>query len=346
MYSLIRNNNNQKKIFNINLGLLKIYLSFVVVNVHCFKNSFFKNKYFLKLLVNNLPVPIFFIISFYFCYNLFVSRNIEKYKQRFERLLLPYFIWPCIIWALNNIFRLVLKIKLSSSFKDLKIQLLTGHCFMTVLWFQYNLIFCTLLILIIQLLFKKNVNLILINLKIIAFFFQISKINYKFFSKYDFNIQYCFGRFFEIIPYCVSGYILSSSGIINILKQSRVKSLYIIFLIKIFVIKYHIFIGQEGFIYQGLQLYTKSISVFIFFSLLPIEKITNISINKIIMIISYPITGVYFLHISIKNYLYNYILLIKNKTLLGSIIIYLLSYLISFIGILIFKNTKMRHLFQ
>ena len=97
------------------------------------KIHFLKINIFEKLLVNNLPVPIFFIMPFYFCYNLFVSKNIEKYNQRFERLLLPYFIWSSIIWALNNIFRLVLKIKLSSSFKDLKIQLLIGHCFMTVL---------------------------------------------------------------------------------------------------------------------------------------------------------------------------------------------------------------------
>lgn len=337
---------NQKKFFNINLALLRIYLSFIVVNLHCFKNSIIKNKYLLLLLKNYIPVPIFFIMSFYFCYNLFITKNLEKYKQRLERLLIPYFTWPIINWILNNIFNLILKTKLSSTFKDLKIQLLTGHCFMAVLWFQYNLIFITILFFIIKLLFKKNFIIFIINLQIMGFFLQFSNINYNYFSQYSYNIKYTFGRFFEVIPYCVSGYILSFLQIINKLNKFRVKSIYIIFLIIIIVIKYKIFIENNGFSYQGFKLYIFSICVFFFFSLLQIEKVTNKNINKIIRIISNSTTGVYFLHIPIKNYLNNYILLIKNRTFSGVILIDLICYFISIIGFFIFKNTKIRHLFQ
>ena len=83
---------NRKKNYDINIAILRIYLSFLVVNAHCLNIRNIRNKYFLKLLRNNLHVPIFFIISFYYCYNLFISKNIKKIKQRFERLLFIFFL--------------------------------------------------------------------------------------------------------------------------------------------------------------------------------------------------------------------------------------------------------------
>lgn len=112
-----RNLNYGKKYYNFYLALLRMYLSFLIVNNHCFnpyKNNF-HNKYLLKLLYNKIHVPNFFIMSFFLCYKLFLLKDIKKIKQRFERLVIPYFIWPFIIWILNNIFYYTLKIKLKIS---------------------------------------------------------------------------------------------------------------------------------------------------------------------------------------------------------------------------------------
>ncbi len=341
------NINIKKKKFDINLAILRIYLSFLVVNSHCLKRKNIENKYLSKLLLNNIHVPIFFIISFYFCYNLLISNNIKKIKQRFERILLPYFIWPLIIWILNNLISFFLKNNLKNTFNDLKMQLLAGHCFMTVLWFQYNLIFTTLLFLIIILLFKQKTILILINLWNIAFFFQYSNINYYTFFKCKFCIKYSFGRFIEILPYCITGYILSSLKLINKLKKNIVKSIYLIIPLLFVVLKCNIFVRIRGFNYQGINLYIISVSIFIIISILSKHKKDNNKvIIKIIRIISNQTSGIYYLHIPIKSYLKNYILLIKNKTLIGSIIIYIFCYFISTIGIILFKDTKLRHLFQ
>ena len=76
----------EKKI-NTSLAFLKIYLSFLVVNSHSYtpKNEI-KKKIIVKLIYNAVHVPTFFIISFYFCYNLFKSKNIKRIKKRFQRL--------------------------------------------------------------------------------------------------------------------------------------------------------------------------------------------------------------------------------------------------------------------
>ena len=89
-----------------------------------------------------------------------------------------------------------------------------------------------------------------------------------------------------------------------------------------------------------------SICIFISFAMFPSEKIKNKIIIKVIkQIISYT-PGITFIHIILANYISKYIIFIKKKTVLGCVIIYLISYLISFIGSLIFGKTKLRHLFE
>ena len=87
----------------VGIELLRIYLSILVVNTHCFKNpQKIKNIILSRILRNGLHVPTFFIISFYFFQNNLFSRNLDKYKKRFQRLLIPYLFWPVIIWIIIN----------------------------------------------------------------------------------------------------------------------------------------------------------------------------------------------------------------------------------------------------
>ena len=261
-------------------------------------------------------------------------------------MLIPYFLWPIIIWIINNILNLISKRKIIISFNALKNQLLTGHSFLTVLWFQYNLIFITLLILIIELLVSKNKLLIFVNFEIIAYYFQYSNLNYEIFSKYNFNKKFTFGRFLEVLPFSLTGYIFSSLKIINYLKKNRLEYIYILSLFLILMIKYKIFIFIRGFMYEGIKLQIISLNIFCIFLLIPSEKIKNKCIIKIIKLITSNTAGIYYLHIIIRNYTQNFSLLIKNKTFYGSLIIYIISYFVSFFGTKIFGKTKLKHLFQ
>ena len=58
-----------KRNYNIYFGLLRIYLSFLVVTAHCLKfpKSKYKYRLLIKLIRNSFHVPTFFIMSFYLC---------------------------------------------------------------------------------------------------------------------------------------------------------------------------------------------------------------------------------------------------------------------------------------
>ena len=339
------NSENQKIKFNTFLAVLRVYLCFNVINSHYLRTTpIIMNKYIIRIIRNNLHVPIFFLMSFYFSQKLFLSKNVSKIKQRFERLLIPYFIWPMIIYLINNFlyytFGLIFKISLN----DLIIQLMTGHCFVGVLWFQYNLVFATLLIIIIIFLFLNYSVTILLNLCIFAFYFQYSNLNYKIFSKYDFFKRYTFGRFSEIIPYCIIGFIIPSLNLM-ILRKYRIYSIYLLLLIFLLLLKYELFKNINGFMYQGIPLVIKSSLVFLISLLMPYEKINNKYIIIIKIVTSYT-SGIYFLHSNVQKWMKNSIRLIKNGTLSGNIIIYIISYIISLIGEKIVRKNKYKCLFQ
>ena len=117
-----------KKINNINFGIetLRTVLSFFILTRHFLKKQFITN-YLTRFIFYAQPfyVPLFFLISFYFSFNTFASRNINKIKLRFTRILIPYVIWPIILWIrINNshIFRFDFHLNM---FKSIFYQLLT-----------------------------------------------------------------------------------------------------------------------------------------------------------------------------------------------------------------------------
>ena len=339
---------NEQKIlktnFNISLSILRMYLCFVIVNNHLFISKLYFR--YIILLRNSIAVPIFFIMSFFLCYKIFLFNDYLKIKNRFERLLIPYFVWPFITWLINIFFYYYLNIKFKICFYDLLIQFISGHNFVTVLWFQFDLIFNTFLIFFVQKSFSKNIFFILINIEIISFILQYSFISYQLFSQFSFYFRYPLGRLNESLPFTITGYILGYLDIIKYLKKFRKSILYFNTLILIIILKYNIFISIKGFNCQGIRLYVISIIIFICFALNPFENIINSTSLKIIKIFTNYTSGIYYLHYTIYNYLSKFINLIRTKTIFTSIIIYIICYIISFIGIKIFGKTKLKHLFQ
>ena len=90
---MIINKREEETKKNINLGiqLLRMIFSFNIVVAHCL-NKRYQNKliYFFCLKGIHYYVPTFFLISFYFSYKTFSSKNIIKLKERLLKLLLLF----------------------------------------------------------------------------------------------------------------------------------------------------------------------------------------------------------------------------------------------------------------
>ena len=235
--------------------------------------------------------------------------------------------------------------KLFKTFKDLKNQLLTGHCFIPALWFQWDLIFETFLFIIIELLFHKYIIIILINIEIACYFLQYSNYNYNFFQKFIFEQKFIFGRLIEILPYSISGLVIAHFELMMILKKNKIKTLYFCFVVFCFNYKYNLFIDPLGFYYQGLKKHIQSICLFISFSIISINFLPNFLL-KVVKQMSLLTPGIYYLHFSLLNFFEIIFITVRKKTIYGSLFIYIMSFLICFIGNRYVINTKLRNLFQ
>lgn len=341
--NLSKNNNNTQ---NLGLELLRMLLSFWVVLFHCFK---LKNRYLRKIIKKKiLHVPTFIFISFYFLLKNLFERNIIKIKLRFERLLIPYFVYPIIVWTVNNLFYFHFKKNRFNrflTFHDLIVQFIIGRKFIGVLWFQFNLIFFTLFFFIISFTFKNNFLNILQIIGILSYIPQFSEYNYNYFIKFKSPIKGTLGYFSETIPIAVTSLSFSSLNIIQKCKDNRKKSLFFSIIILYYIFHYDIFTDYKGFAYKGIYKNIGSLCLFIFFFLLPFEKIHSKKVKSFIKQITSYTQGIYCLHSIVRYYLQSIIDLVKNYTFFGCIIIYCISYLISFIGIKILGKTKFKHLF-
>lgn len=332
--------------FNFGIALLKVFMAFDVIRSHNFNKKSTENK-LLRICLRNrrIHVPSFFIISFYFMHKEFISLNINKYIKRIERLIIPYLIWPIIIWILNNLFNFLFNSSFPSSLTSLKYQIFWGNNYMVQFWFQWDLIIITILFFILIFLFKQNYLLIIQLFAFLAYILQYSGINKKFYDSLRAEKKECLGRLSEVIPYTVAGFTLASLGIINKLKKFKFKTISFSALIYILIEKYSIFSNVKGIGYPGIKLNISSICIIFIFSLFPSEKIKTNLIRVILKNITNFTAGVFYLHWSIIIYLKVYIKIIRKGCLSGLIMIYLFCYIISFIGIKIFGKTKLKHLF-
>ena len=163
-----KNNNNNNNIIessvysnssnltiNYGIQILRMILSYLIVQLHCYDFKTNNKVLLFTRKVQLLYVPTFYIISFYFSYDMIKKKNIDKIKLRLQRIIMPYIVWPSIFYLINNINYLFYKNN-KYLIKDLYIQLLTGKRIHGVFWFQCNLLFSFILFTIIRLLINKN----------------------------------------------------------------------------------------------------------------------------------------------------------------------------------------------
>ena len=339
-------NSQIKNKYNIGLGLLKVILALDVIISHNFNKASTNNKLLLFCLRRRrVHVPSFFIMSFYFMYKDLIKININNIKKRFERLFIPYFFWPLIIWILNNIINFIFRIELSCSLKDLKNQLLWGSIFIIQFWFLWDLIIITFIFIIIILLLKENSLFLLQLLGILAYILQYSRINKRLYQYLSDEKRECLGRLTEMIPYSVTGFTLAYFEIINKLQNYKIKTFLFSLIIFSLIEKYEIFTKIEGIAYSGIKLNVHSLSLIFLFSIFPSEKISNQLLISFLTNISKYTGGVFYLHWSIISYLRNVIRSIKEGSFIGCIIVYFICYMICFIGIKYFEKTRFKYLF-
>ena len=334
---------NKNKNINLGLEILRVLLSFWVLVHHCGE---VKNKTFRKYLFNGaFHVPTFIIISFYFSFKIIKNKNINKLKERLERLFFPYIIWPIIIWILNNILYLIFGLDKRLEIRHLIMQFIIGRPYQYVLWYQFNIILITIFFSILSFIFHKNFLLLLQIIGLLSYILQYSLYNYVFFQKYTYYIYHSAGLIIEIFPIAVTGLSLSSIEIIQLFNGNSSNAISLSFLSLYIIKKYNIFVSIKGNFYPGIILNVSAIFLFIIFSQISFKYIKDKKKLDLIKEITKYTGGIYYLHVIIANYMSKIFLLIKNRTILGCIIIYLICYVICFLGIKITKSNKFRYLF-
>ena len=336
----------RKKEYNIGIGILRVCLSFMVIMDHLYnQQEYQKYVYFFYY-----HIPTFFLLSFFYTFNTLYSLNINRIKKRFERIMIPYFSWCFIYWIFNNIYFYILKKECRHSFIDFLNNLVNGHIFNCALWFQNILIQLTIIFTFIILLLKNISIYILVLLGILAYIFQYTGLNYKFFRKnFSFNYYLTFGRFAEGLPNAVSGFYIASKSFTTILKSKARITIINSLIILLFITKFKVFSNIKTFKYGGFRLNIGAICIFFIFYFFPFNSIKNKFLINIIIRLTSNTGGIYFIHNLIgQGYIISKILpilSIKRQSLLECIIVFFISHIICLYGTKLFGKTIFRHLF-
>ena len=339
---------NQKSYFDIGLAILRPILSFFVIMTHCHNYKLDRGIFvlFLNLLHRfEFHVPIFFLMAFYFSHKTLISKDYKKKVERLKRLIIPYFLWPIIYFFLNKFFMKFFKIN-DIPLMQLRNQFLCGYNFMIALWFQCNLILITIFYMLIILIFKRYANLVLTIISIEGLICQYNGTNNAFFSRRFPNYQRSFGKILEMFPYSVAGFLFASLGIIKGLKRANIQVLIATVYFLYFLGKHNVIPIIKGYSYTGFKLCVTSIGVFICFAMFPSEAIKNKNVVNLIKILTKHTGGVYYCHMIVHRILKEYIKTIRNRTIKGCFIIYVISYIFCLISSFFFGKTVFRHLFE
>jgi hypothetical protein len=224
-------------------------------------------------------------MSFYFYYNSLKAKTIIKINQRFERILIPYIIWPISIFIFNNILIKVFgitKFQKKLKLKDLVLQLIFGFKYQVVFYYQFNLILLSIIFTFISILFNEKIIIIFQTLLIVSYFLQYSIWNKYIFKKYSLVIRIPLGSFLELLPFAVSGITLHYLEVITKLKKNRKLSIFFMEAIIFLILKYDVFVKIKGYFFPGIFLNIGGICLFILFSLFSFRNKKLVVLLKII----------------------------------------------------------------
>jgi len=326
----------KKKEIYVGIQLLRILFSFHILVFHCINRQMYQYKSkIIKFIINNVGIDLvtFFIISFFLSYKCFSSRNIIKIKQRFKRLLIPYIAWPIIFCIIN-----FQKYK----FKDLFYQLLIGNGIHFIFWFQFNIIFISLIFSIIIFLSKKRFYMYLFFIGIICYLLKNYAYYSNFFSNYNYIVVFPIRPIISSYIYSIFGFYLYTTNITGKLRKYKKKATILCVIILYLYIYYKKLFTPNFLIILNIIC---SYDLLILFSIFPFEKLDNTKFNDIIIKLGNYSAGIYYLHPKIQSFLLYFSNKMKSRTIIVCIINYLICNIICFIGLKTFRNSSLRYLF-
>jgi len=330
-------NLNKKKQLYLGIEILRMFFAFIILFFHC-RNKTIYNQTFNKNLSElvDLGLTTFFIISFHFSYNSFISKNINKIKERFKRFLIPYIIWPIIIYLQKTLSNFINGKNNNILFKCLIYQILIGNGIYIILWFSFNLIFISLLFINIIFITKKYMAF-LIFFGLMVILISSSNKYYKFWDGFNDIVSFSIRPITNTYKLGLIGFFLSLLKIIE--KHKTQKYLFLC----IFIIL--LWLGINNDYFKRILKNSFSIFLFLIFASIPFDKL-KFNIFTLIKQISRYTGGIYYIHLLIYSLLKQYIsFIISSGNIFMCIILYFLCYFICFIGSKLCKHNILKYLF-
>lgn len=333
-----------KKHPNSGIEILKTILTFLILVYHCSDKDLSDNKIIVAFMeIFPFYFPTYFLINFYFSYFIFSSRNITRIKLRFTRLVIPYIIWPFIFLSIK-VLTYKKNIPINKITYDSFSQLIIGRGIYFVFWYQFNMIFIFLIFSIIILSFKKYHLYIFQTLLIISYILEFFGFTEKFFGDYSEDIRRSIGRTIKMLIFSILGFLLSSVKMLNFFKRYKTKSICFSFTSLVFIIYYKVYF-LKFYCFEGIFLALGAICLLIFFALLPLDNLTNMTIIFLIKQMTSYTAGVYFIHVKIMQIFNNSITIFRTGEIRGCVLNYLICHSICFVGMKLFGKSKLKYLF-
>ena len=307
----------------IGLQILRMIMSFFIIQRHCYDISLTKNTIIILAYETfRFYTTTFFVISYFFSYKTLRLKNINKIKIRLQRFIIPYIIWPILIFLLNKIYyNFGININ-HLNLKDLFIQLITGKRIYGIFWFLCNLIFSFILFCIIALIIQNDFLFTVQIFGIIGYIYHSLHYYFNLFEAYIIEIRTLFQDFGKVLFFSTIGLTLASLVSIDNLKQRKkkimLKSLFSIF--GVYLIQYF-YLNKQLYYFECIISGIAAIAFFIYFSIIP-DLNNKLLISLISKITNYT-GGVYYLHEIIWKILSRKMNIFKRKTLNGCFLIYI-----------------------
>lgn len=268
---------------NILFDLLRIVLTFLVVNIHI-RNVTHGKINFLES-YGYYSVPLFITLSFFLMSKYFLQTKLAfiVILSRIKRLFPSLVFWSAVGFLLKpNLINI----------RNIFMQLFTGKVVNTPLYYLNILIVLTLIFWIITYLpakFKTPLYFVII---FIAFFLEYTGFNTSFFNPMGNEIRKSYGQIVELIKYASLGVLF------GILVKKNKKNFVLIGLIGCMILLLSIFKFPQpwGYNYSGLKLFLGTILVFSFILLIDHVNFSE-KINKTISMLGGYSFGVYLCHI-------------------------------------------------
>ena len=333
------------------IALLKVFMCFLVVCKHFWHSNecgYFLGKELLlysKAMVN----AVFMILTFLFCEKGLSTNSVTWIQKRMERLIVPQIAWTFVYGLVLYLLYIVFRTdKIAPA--DIFWQLFLGHSEKVnpTMWFQVVLIWITVLFMGVIKVFPRIHNYVLFLIGVAALLAEYSGVT-LFLKQYRYELQYPLGRFVEMIPLAVFGFMTSRYELLPRLKKERFVTGILSIIIITIDYNWCCFSTTEGFGTTGVKPIIIGGCFVILAYCFPIENMPD-RFKVLLSTISRFTMGIYCSHRLVAKLLHGlmskYNVPIEKGSIQECIVIYVIAYLCCWFGYELFRNTRIKRIFE